>query len=223
MDHGADCINTGISSMAYVQMINADTFWCYLVLIMVYTIFFYVTLEEYYFGSLDFPIINFVNEGTTGMFFILLIGVIFGNEFYSEELVYGFNFYQIFLTFSLFVVVLQALFILFKLFRKYKAADILLKNILFMIVNISFLLVIFITGNSVVQTHPKVIMYIYTILYSRTIIPIMIAHIFDSNFDQFHFFPILVSTIMIVISLFEKFLISGSFKFVTLKPTTKST
>lgn len=209
MDHGADCINTGISTIAYMQIINAETFWCYLVLLMVFQIFFYITLEEYYMGSLDFPIINFVNEGTTGMFGILLIGVIFGNEFYSKELLYGFNFYQIFLSFSLLVIVIQVLVIFFKLFRKFKVLDVLWKNALFMFVNISFLLVILVTGDSVVQTHPKIIMYIYTILYSRVIIPIMIAHIFDSNFDQFHLFPVFISTVMIAISLVEKFVIDG--------------
>lgn len=205
MDHGADCINTGISTMAYLQIINADRVWCYLVLLMVFQIFFYVTLEEYYFGSLDFPMINFVNEGTTGMFCFLLLGVCFGNEFYSTEVLLGLQFYQCFLLASFAIVVIQILVILFKLFRKFKASDVALKNVLILHVNACFLLVIFLSKESVVQTHPKIIMYIFTILYSRVIIPIMIAHIFDSNFDQCHFFPILVSTATASVALLEQF------------------
>ena len=213
MDHGADCINTGLSVMAYLQIINANYMWSYLAFYFLFSIFFYVTLEEYYFGSLDFPILNAVNEGTTSTFIILLLGVFFGNDFYQKEIVFGFNIYQCILIGLLALIVIQNLVIMVKLFIKYKFSDVLMKNLLFVYATLSYVLVVVLSQNDVVWKYSKVILYIYTILFSRIIITIMIAHIFDSNFNQCQVFPILLSTIMIVLALVEKLFLDGIFPF----------
>jgi hypothetical protein len=207
MDHGADCINTGISTMAFLQIINANVNWCYFAFLLLFQIFFFVTLEEYYFGSLDFPIINAVNEGTTGTFLILLVGVFMGNGVYNKEVIWGFRVYQIIFASIFLSVTIQNLISLIKLFINFKFLDVLWKNFLFTYATISFLTVFFLSNNPVVTTQPKIIFYIYTIIFSRIIISIMICHIFHSNFDQLQVFPLLISTLLIILSLIEKFLI----------------
>lgn len=209
MDHGADCINTGISSMAYVQIVNADQNWIYITFMALYLVFFTVTLEEYYFGSLDFPIINAVNEGTTSTFGILLIGVIFGNEVYQTELFWDLKLYQVIFIGLFVLIVIQSIFIVVKLMINYRVKDVLLKLTLFGLIIISFIACVTLTQNDVVHKRSKIILYIYTILTSRVIISIMISHIFESNFNQCVAFPILLSLIMITLSLIEFFFLKG--------------
>ena len=212
MDHGADCINTGLSTMAFLQIVNADTLWCYFGFLLLFQIFFFATIEEYYFGSLDFPMINAVNEGTTGTFLILLAGVFLGNGIFNNEVIYDWKLYQVIFG-SIFVgVTLQNIYALIKLFINFKILDVLWKNFLFTYATLSYVLVFALSTNSVVWSQPKIIMYIYTIIFSRIIISIMICHIFDSNFDQMQVFPLLISTLMIGLVLIEKFLIDGKKK-----------
>jgi hypothetical protein len=207
MDHGADCINTGISTMAFLQIINASTNWCYFAFLLLFQIFFYVTLEEYYFGSLDFPMINAVNEGTTGTFLILLVGVFMGNGIYNQEMIYDWKLYQIIFGSIFVAVTIQNLNSLIKLFINYKFLDVLWKNFLFTFATVSYLTVFFLSNSFVVTNQPKIIFYIYTIVFSRIIISIMICHIFHSNFDQIQVFPLVISSLMIILAVIEKFLI----------------
>ena len=209
MDHGADCIITGISTMAYLQIVNPSLGWVSLAFVLLFMVFFIVTLEEYYFEALDFPIINAVNEGTTSTFFILLLGVFLGNEVYQHELVFGLNVYQVIFIGLFALIVLQCLYIVIRLLINFPAKDVLLKLSLFSFVCVSAFLVFFWTDNEITAHRTKVPMYIYTILFSRVIISIMIAHIFKSNFDQFQVFPFLLSTIMILLVLVEKFALDG--------------
>lgn len=211
MDHGADCINTGLSTMAYFQIINPDLIWIYLSFFFLYQIFFLVILEEYYFGSLDFPMFNAVNEGTTSTFFILLIGVFAGNDIYQKDIIWGLNLYQCILIGLIFLIILQNIWILIKLFRNYDCKDIILKNVLFAYISLSYILVVILSQNQVVRLNAKIILYIYTILFSRIIISIMICHIFDSNFNQLQVFPIFISTTLIGIALIEKFILDRKF------------
>lgn len=210
MDHGADCLNTGLSTMAFLQIINPSLGWCYLAFLLLYQIFFYVTLEEYYFGSLDFPIINAVNEGTTSTFLILMIGVVMGNGVYQQEVFYGFKFYEIIFGTIIFAVIIQNLVTLIKLFVKFKFLDVLWKNFIFTIASISYTLVVLLSSNSVVTNRPKIVMYIYTVVFSRIIISMMISHIFHSNFDQLQVFPLAISLLMVLLVAIEKLFISGN-------------
>lgn len=209
MDHGADCLNTGLSTMAFLQIINPSLMWCYLSFLLLYQIFFYVTLEEYYQGALDFPIVNAVNEGTTSTFLILLVGVFMGNEVYQHEIAYGFKFYELIFGSIVVGVTLQNLISLIKLFIKFNFLDVLWKNFLFLFASVSYALVIFLSNNSIVIDRPKIVMYIYTVVFSRIIISIMISHIFEANFDQMQVFPLVISSIMILFVLIERFLIGG--------------
>ena len=209
MDHGADCINTGLSTMAFIQIVNAETLWCYWGFLLLFQIFFFATIEEYFFGSLDFPMINAVNEGTTGTFCFLLVGVFLGNGVYLNEIVFGLKLYQVVFSGLFLVVSIQNLYALIKLFINFKFLDVLWKNFLFTYASVAYILVFNLSSNSVVWSQPKIVMYIFTIIFSRIIISIMICHIFHSNFDQMQVFPLITSTIMIGLVLFEKFLIDG--------------
>ena len=196
--------------MAYFQIINADHTWIYLAFAFIFSVFFYITLEEYYFGSLDFPIINAVNEGTTSTLLLLILGAIVGNDFFNKEVINQFTVYQLIFLGLFSLIVLQNLFILFKLFRKYNILDVLHKNCLFIYTVFSYVLVVCLSKNDAVWVYSKVILYIYTIQFSRIIIPIMIAHIFGSNFNQLHIFPFSISTLMAALALFEFFFVDGS-------------
>jgi hypothetical protein len=199
--------------MTYFQIINAETSWIYLAFGFLFSVFYFITLEEYYFGSLDFPIVNAVNEGTTSTSIILLVGVFAGNDFYSKEIIQEFNIYQVIFIGLFCLVVLQNIAILIKLFRKFSILDVLHKNCLFVYSVISYVLVVCLASNDAVWKYSKVILYIYTIVFSRIIISIMIAHIFESNFNQFQVFPLFVSTFLLVLALYEFFFISGKDSF----------
>lgn len=210
MDHGADCLNTGLSTMAFLQLINPSLMWCYACFFLLFQIFFFVTLEEYYHGALDFPIINAVNEGTTSTFLILLVGVFMGNGVYQHEIFYGFKLYEIIFGAIILGVTIQNLVSIIKLFIKFSFLDVLWKNFLFTVASVSYFLVIVFSHNSIVISRPKIVMYIYTVVFSRIIISIMISHIFEANFDQMQVFPLVISALMVVFVLIELFLIGGN-------------
>lgn len=216
-DHGADCINTGLSGMAFFHIVNVGGGWAYGTFVMLYQIFFLITLEEYYVGSLDFGLITAVNEGTTSTFILLLVGVFAGNEIYHQEVFSGILLFEIAFSCILIGVVFQMIYILYKLFRYQKTGDVFQKLFLFACLNISYLTIVLLSKNDVIVNHPKILMYIYTILFSKIIISIMIAHIFHSNFNQIQVFPLFIMFVLISLVVIENFIVEGKFLTIRIK------
>lgn len=202
--------------MAFLQIINADLVWSFFAFLLLFQIFFYVTIEEYYFGSLDFPMVNAVNEGTTGTFLILLVGVFLGNGVYAQEALYGFKYYELIFGVIILGVTIQNLVTIIKLFINFKVLDVIWKNFLFTFATLSYVLIFFLSNHDVLLNQTKVIYYIYTVIFSRIILSIMIAHLFDANFDQLQVFPLVASSLMILLVCIEKFLVDRTPLFIIL-------
>ena len=199
--------------MIFLQIINASTFWIYLSFLYLYLIFFFITLEEYFEGSLDFPMINAVNEGTTSTFLILLIGVFAGNEVYQIEIIWGLKFYEFIFIAIIIGVSCQILHIMYKLFRNHAFSKVFISMLLFVYLTGSYLAVTFLSNNSIVLGQQKIILYIYTMIFTRVIITIMIGHIFHSNYNQIQVFPILIATLMLLSVIIENFVIDCNYYF----------
>lgn len=207
--------------MAFFHIVNVGGIWAYGTFVILYQIFFLVTLEEYYVGSLDFGLITAVNEGTTSTFILLLVGVFAGNEIYHREIFSGLLFFEIAFSCILIGVFFQMLYILYKLFRYQKTSDVFQKLFLFVCLNVSFFTVVLLSKNEVIIVHQKILMYIYTILFSKIIISIMIAHIFQSNFNQIQFFPLFIMTALVGLVIIETFIIEGKFLIVRIEQNFK--
>ena len=210
MDHGADCINTGLSAMTFLQLIKADNIWMYIAFVFLYQIFFLMTLEEYFYGSLDLPIINAVNEGSTGICLFLILGAFMGNEVYHTEVIWNIKIYQWLFIFLYTYLGLNSIYLLIKIWRDYGFKEAAQKNLLFFYINISFFVVILFGKNSEILTEHKIIMYIFTILFSKITISLIISHIFRFEYSQVQIFPFLIATLLIILVPFEVFFIESN-------------
>ena len=154
-------------------------------------------------GSLDFEMINAVNEGTTSTFILLLVGVFAGNQIYHMEVYGGIMFFEIAFSFILGGVIIQMLIVLYKLFRYKKTSDVLQKLLLFVMLNVSFFVVVCFSNSHVIISQQKILMYTYTFLFSKIVISIMISHVFDSNFNQLQIFPIFIMFMLMALTAIE--------------------
>lgn len=177
-DHGADCINTGLSFMTYCQIMGVKGLFIYNTLILLVLIFWVITLEEYYFGSLDFPIINAVNEGTLSMCLSLIPGLIYGNHIYSIPIVYGLCFYEImYYTLSVFGVLCIVAPTLLKCAEKKDMKTLKTDCRLIAVTTLVLGAVANLSTNSYLVTKQRLFQYLITFILSKVTISIMICHI----------------------------------------------
>ena len=200
----------------FLQIMNSSTFWIYTTFIFLYLIFFFITLEEYFYGSLDFPMINAVNEGTTCTFLVLLIGVFAGNQVYQKEIIWGLMFYEVIYIPFCICFTLQILYIIFKLFRDHAFSKVFISMLLISYLTGSYLAVTFGSNNSIVLGQQKIVLYIYTLIFTKVIITIMIGHIFLSNYNQIQVFPITIATLMFLCVILENFIVDCNHLYISI-------
>ena len=180
-DHGADCINTGLSFITYCQIIGVRGLFLFNTLTMLMVVFWAVTFEEYYFGSLDFPIINVVNEGTFSMCLILIPGIFYGNHIYRIPFLLGFNFVEImYYSLSLVGVIVIIIPNLIKCSHKKDWKSVKSDSRLLKITFIVLLIIPNTSSNTFFLLKPKLYQYLITFSLSKIIISLMICHIMDS-------------------------------------------
>ena len=95
------------------------------------------------------------------------------------------------------------LIVLYKLFRYKKTSDVLQKLLLFVMLNVSFFVVVCFSNSHVIISQQKILMYTYTFLFSKIVISIMISHVFDSNFNQLQIFPIFIMFMLMALTAIE--------------------
>lgn len=208
-DHGADCINSGLSTFCFMHFIKISSNIVYLPIPAILSVFFVVTLEEYYVGSLDFGKINIVNEGNTAISLLILTGFFFGNQIYHTQLFWGMNIADFVCYSMLFFGIIDNLVRIVKTMKGFGVCELLKRLSLFTFMTISFIPLCGFSENWVVTDHPKVLQYIYTFLAARIIISLMISHITHSTFEQFQFFPIIFSLLTAFIGFYDFYFLQG--------------
>ena len=196
--------------MTYLQIMNIHGPFLFYAFYLVMIIFFITILEEYYVGSLDFAMINLVNEGTWSMCLNLIVGIVMGNEIYSKEIAFGLKYYQIMYGI---IILMGVLIFIQKVIKLMMLAGFksVIKNIMLMsYVSLSYALTSIFSQNWAIISQIKIIHYIFTAIFSKIIISVMIGHIFDSPINQFQIYPIILSTMVLLVLLLETMLQSSS-------------
>ena len=163
-----------------------------------------IFLEEYFVGSLDFPIINFVNEGITLMFAGLVIGITFGNNFFNN-LLFGITLKSWLFAFTFTTGLAQYIWSSYKITKLSNLATCIRCNILIFYLVFVHLLVGFYSDNWLTALYPKVECYFFMFISSRIIISLMIAHVMDIPYIQFQRYPLMLITAQLGVFVFEKF------------------
>jgi len=85
-DHGADIVNTVLLSMSLSALTGIGQSWLSpLLYVFMTTGFFFNTLEEYYTGSLDLPILNGVSDGCVLIYAIGIITGLYGTQVWHTQ------------------------------------------------------------------------------------------------------------------------------------------
>ena len=95
-DHGADSINAVLLAITISSIIQLGTTWCATLFMLCLTSgFYFATLEEYYCGRLDLPIINAVSDGCVFIYAVGLVSAFFGCNIWKAQGMFGFSVAQL--------------------------------------------------------------------------------------------------------------------------------
>lgn len=205
MDHGADCINSGLSLITYTQIVGGENIHLYSGVFVIMLLSHVIFLEEYFTGSLDFPMINFVNEGIVLMCLNLLTGFFFGNQIYKMELFNGIRICDLLFLITTITAIVQFFWSNRVMSKISSVMDCVRNQVLIVYLLVVHCLVCFYSTNWVVLSYPKCIGFLFTFISSRIIISLMLAHVLDIPFNQFQRYPMMLITAQFSIFVFEKF------------------
>ncbi len=96
VDHGADSINSIMLPLAACSLMQVGRSW-YLPLttICLTSGFYFATLQQYYCGRLDLPIINGVSDGCVIVYVVGLVSAFFGCDVWKSQAAFGLNIGQL--------------------------------------------------------------------------------------------------------------------------------
>jgi hypothetical protein len=204
LDHGADCLNSSLSFITYAQIVGGENLHFYIGIVAMKVLSHVIFLEEYFTGTLDFPVINFVNEGITAMFLNLLVGVFNGNKFFHQEAFQGVRLIDLLFTITAITAIVQFIWSNRVITKRSNLGTCIYHNLLiFYLAGVHFL-VNFNSNNWLVSTYPKVQLYFFMFVSSRIIISLMVAHVMDIPYIQFQRYPMMLITSQLAIFIFEK-------------------
>ncbi len=79
-DHGADSLNTILLALSACSIMQVGPTWYFAAFVVSMAIgFYFATLEVYYVGKLDLPVINAVSDGCVLVFAICILSAITGS------------------------------------------------------------------------------------------------------------------------------------------------
>jgi ethanolaminephosphotransferase len=88
-DHGADIVNTVLLSISLSALVGIGHSWHFpLLYIILTTGFFFNTLEEYYSGSLNLPLLNAVSDGCVLIYAIGIITGLYGTQIWDTQTIF---------------------------------------------------------------------------------------------------------------------------------------
>ena len=204
MDHGADCINSGLSYITYAEILGSDSTHFFVGVFTMQFLSHVIFLEEYFTGRLDFPEFNFVNEGITLMFVNLIPGILFGNSIYAVPIVAGIRFLDVIFVGSFVTVLFQLTGTLRNVSSFTSVGNFFANKLLMLYLGVVHLLVYFCSDNWLFVSYPKIPLYFAAFMTSRVIISMMIAHVLEIPFVQFQRYPLMIITAQLGVFIFEK-------------------
>jgi ethanolaminephosphotransferase len=152
--------------------------------------FFLNTLEEFYTGELNLPILNGVSEGTVMACIAMCTSGFMGVDWWFNEItIFGFTTQYNFALvtacfFSGLGFGLASLFNILKNFREKKEEVI--KNIqMFVYLIAAMLLVIFYSDSEIVKNYPKLIIILFGFAFAKLVGHLQLCHIADTKFYQY--------------------------------------
>ena len=90
VDHGADSINAMMLPLTLTTMASVGQSICLPLIVIGITIGFYcATMEQYYCGFLNLPVLNGVSDGCIIMYLVGILSGIYGEPFWRTEVIYG--------------------------------------------------------------------------------------------------------------------------------------
>jgi ethanolaminephosphotransferase len=152
--------------------------------------FFLNTLEEYYTGELNLPIIHGVSEGTVIACFCMNLTGFFGMEIWKYELTtFGITsqLNHFLATLCFFAGLGFGLNSLFNILRDFKEKNNeVIRNIqMFCYLVASLLLVIFYSDSEVLKNYPKLIVILYGFAFAKLVGHLHLSHLADAKFNQY--------------------------------------
>jgi len=160
--------------------------------------FFLNTLEEYYTGELNFPVVHGVSEGTVLACMAMNCSGFYGVEFWNTKVVvYGFTTQRNYLVASICLIsgLGFGLTSLVNILRKFKEKkqEIIKNTQMFCYLVISLFLVVLYSDSSIVKNYPKVLTLLYGFAFAKLVGHLQLSHLADVKFDQYRT-SLLVST-----------------------------